>query len=158
GFPGLEAERSAALGVTARLGAGRRRIVLNGHIDTVSPGTRPWQRPPYGGEVADGWLHGRGALDMKGGLVAALHAPRAIGRSGVELGGEAVLQSVVSEEDGGLGTFDAVRRLGGADAAIIPEPTRLELVCAQAGALTFAGVVAGRGAHAAFRLEGESAI
>jgi acetylornithine deacetylase len=76
----------------------------------------------------------------------------------VQLDGEAVLQSVVSEEDGGLGTFASLRRLGGADGALIPEPTSLQLVLTQAGALTFEGIVHGRSAHAAFRLEGESAI
>jgi len=96
---------------------------------------------------------------MKGGLVAALHAARALRRSGVAVPGEVVLQSVVSEEDGGLGTFAALERLGGAlDAAIVAEPSQLDVVVAQAGALTFRGEVRGRAAHAAFRLEGDSAI
>jgi acetylornithine deacetylase len=158
GYPGEEAARTRAVGLAARLGEGRRRIVLNGHVDTVAAGTESWQRDPFSGEVAGGHVHGRGALDMKAGLVAAMHALRAIRAAGVRLGGEAVLQSVASEEDGGLGTFDAVRRLGHADAALIPEPTALELVTAQAGALTFEGVVEGHSAHAAFRLEGTSAI
>jgi acetylornithine deacetylase len=158
GFPGSEAERTRGVGLLGRLGEGPRRFVLNGHIDVVAPGNGAWQRDPFSGQLANGAVHGRGALDMKGGLVAALHALRAIRRSGVELAGEAVLQSVVSEEDGGLGTFDAIRRIGGADGALIPEPSRLELILAQAGALTFAGTVRGRSAHAAFRLEGDSAI
>jgi acetylornithine deacetylase len=158
GFPGMEAERTRAVGLVGRLGDGPRRFVLNGHIDVVSPGNERWQLDPWSGQLANGAVHGRGSLDMKGGLVAALHALRAIRRSGVELAGEAVLQSVASEEDGGLGTFDAIRRLGRADGALIPEPTRLELILAQAGALTFDGTVRGQSAHAAFRLEGESAI
>jgi acetylornithine deacetylase len=158
GFPGSEAARTRAVGLLGRLGEGPRRFVLNGHIDVVAPGNEAWQRDPWSGQLAGGAVHGRGALDMKGGLVAALHALRAIRASGVELAGEAVLQSVVSEEDGGLGTFDAIRRIGGADGALIPEPSRLELILAQAGALTFDGTVRGRSAHAAFRLEGDSAI
>ena len=66
--------------------------------------------------------------------------------------------AVASEEDGGLGTFAALEADDRFDACLIPEPTGLDVVCAQAGSLTFEGVVAGRGAHAAMRLEGESAI
>ncbi len=69
-----------------------------------------------------------------------------------------MLQAVASEEDGGLGTFAALERDAAFDAALLPEPTGLRVVCAQAGALTFRGVVAGRSAHAAERLAGCSAI
>ena len=63
-----------------------------------------------------------------------------------------------SEEDGGLGTFAALERDDAFDAALLPEPTGLRVVCAQAGALTFRGVIRGRSAHAAERLSGYSAI
>ena len=69
-----------------------------------------------------------------------------------------MLQAVASEEDGGLGTFAALERDDAFDAALLPEPTGLRVVCAQAGALTFRGVVRGRSAHAAERLAGVSAI
>ena len=69
-----------------------------------------------------------------------------------------MLQCVASEEDGGLGTFAALERDGAFDAALIPEPTGFDVVCAQAGALTFRCVIPGRAAHAAHRLEGCSAI
>jgi acetylornithine deacetylase len=86
-----------------------------------------------------------------------LHAMRAVHRVG---GGtaEVVLQAVGSEEDGGLGTFAALERDARFDGCLIPEPTGFDVVAAQAGALTFAGVVRGRSAHAAVRLEGCSAI
>ena len=126
--PGEEAPRTRGVGVEARLGEGERRLVLNGHLDVVAPGSVPWSRDPWSGAVEDGRVHGRGALDMKGGVTCALHALRAIRAAGVELDGEAVLTPVVSEEDGGLGTFAAIRRLGRIDAAIIPEPTAMELV------------------------------
>ena len=64
------------------------------------------------------------------------------------------MQCVSSEEDGGLGTFAELERDAAFDAALIPEPTGWSVVCAQAGALTFRGVVPGRAAHAATRLEG----
>ena len=69
-----------------------------------------------------------------------------------------VLQAVASEEDGGLGTFAALERDAAFDACLIPEPTAFDVVCAQAGALTFRATVRGRAAHAAMRLEGRSAL
>ena len=71
-----------------------------------------------------------------------------------------VADDVVEEakEDGGLGTFAALERDAAYDAALIPEPTGFDVVCAQAGALTFRCVIPGRAAHAAHRLEGCSAI
>jgi acetylornithine deacetylase len=69
-----------------------------------------------------------------------------------------VLHAVSSEEDGGLGAFAALRCDARFDACVIPEPTGFDVVCAQAGALTFTGVVHGRGAHAAERLAGVSAV
>jgi acetylornithine deacetylase len=95
---------------------------------------------------------------MKGGVVAALHALGAIARTERYARGEVVLLAVASEEDGGLGTFAALERDDRFDACLIAEPTDFDVVCAQAGALTFTGVVRGRSAHAALRLEGESAI
>jgi acetylornithine deacetylase len=90
--------------------------------------------------------------------VAALHALAALKRSGTRLAGDAVLQVVASEEDGGLGTYAALERDDRFAACLIPEPTEFALVCAHAGALTFSGVVRGTAAHAALRLEGVSAI
>ena len=94
---------------------------------------------------------------MKGAVVAALHALAALRAVGAPTP-EVVLQAVASEEDGGLGTFAALERDAAFDAALLPEPTGLRVVCAQAGALTFRGVVRGRSAHAAERLAGVSAI
>ena len=102
-------------------------------------------------------MHGRGSVDMKGGLTAALHALAALRAAGTPTP-EVVLLCVSSEEDGGLGTFAALERDDSYDACLIPEPTGFAVVCAQAGALTFRGTVRGRGAHAAMRLEGRSAI
>src|SRR3954469_3298610 len=102
--PGEEAPRSELWGLTATLaGAGLRRVCLNGHVDVVGPGTAPWRLGPWSGALEDGRVHGRGALDMKGGVVAALHALIALRAAGAGAP-EVVLQAVSSEEDGGLGT------------------------------------------------------
>ena len=159
--PGEEAPRIELVGAEAHVAAGRPgapRICLNGHIDVVSPGVQPWRRDPYSGDVADGEVHGRGSVDMKGGLVAVLHAAAAVARAAPEDAPEVVVQAVPSEEDGGLGTFAALERDARFDCALIPEPTGFGVAVAQAGALTFTGTIPGRPAHAAVRLEGVSAI
>src|SRR5205085_9759000 len=51
-------------------------LLLCGHLDTVPPGEQPWDHDPLSGDLADGLLHGRGAVDMKGGLAAMLAAMR----------------------------------------------------------------------------------
>ena len=94
---------------------------------------------------------------MKGGVVAALHALAALGGRRAPRRGRAASRSP-REEDGGLGTFAALERDSAFDACLIPEPTGFDVVCAQAGALTFEGAVRGVAAHAAHRLEGVSAI
>ena len=159
GHPGEEAARDELWGLDVTLpGGAPGRVCLNGHVDVVGPGTAPWRHGPWSGTLEDGRLYGRGAVDMKGALVAALHALAAVHAAGAEHAQTVVLQCVASEEDGGLGTFAALERDAAFDAALIPEPTAFDVVCAQAGALTFRGVVPGRSAHAAHRLEGCSAI
>jgi acetylornithine deacetylase len=157
--PGEEADRTELVGLTATLAgdAARGRLCLSGHVDVVGPGTEPWRHGPWSGAVVDGCVHGRGSVDMKGGVVAALHAIAAVRAAGVPAP-ELVLLAVGSEEDGGLGTFAALEHDAAFDAALIPEPTSFATVCAQAGALTFRGTVTGRAAHAAVRLAGCSAI
>ncbi len=154
--PGEEASRDELWGLTVTLpGTRPGRIAIDGHVDVVSPGTEPWRFGPWSGAVADGRLHGRGSVDMKGPVVAALHALAALREHERP---EVVLMAVSSEEDGGLGTFAALERDANFDAALLPEPTGLRVVCAQAGALTFKGEVRGVAAHAAERLAGHSAI
>jgi acetylornithine deacetylase len=161
GYPGEEAPRSELVGAVVTLrgtNPAAPRLCLNGHVDVVQPGSEPWRRDPWSGVVAGGELHGRGSVDMKGGLIAALHALVALRRSGVRLPGDIVLQAVASEEDGGLGSFAALQRDDRFAACLIPEPTELQIVCVHGGALTFTGTVRGTAAHAALRLQGVSAI
>ena len=160
-FPGMEVERSEAWGLVGRLpGTGEGpALMLNGHIDVVpigDPGA--WPIDPFGGTVADGRMYGRGACDMKAGLVAAYWAVQAVRRSGVRLRGDLLLASVQGEEDGGLGTFATLDRGWRADACVIPEPTSLDIIPANSGALTFRLHVRGLATHAARRDEGVSAI
>jgi acetylornithine deacetylase len=97
---------------------------------------------------------------MKGGVAAILAAVRAIIASGADrrLAGELVVAFVPGEEDGGQGTLAAIRAGLTGDAAIITEPSNLDVVVAHAGAITFRLAVAGRAAHASRRREGISAL
>jgi acetylornithine deacetylase len=155
-YPGEEAARTELLTLSVTLpGSLPGRLCICAHVDVVGPGTEPWRHGPWSGAVEDGCVWGRGSVDMKGGVVAALHALASLRGTQTP---EVVLQCVSSEEDGGLGAFAALERDDRFDACLIPEPTGFAVVCAQAGALTFRGTVRGRAAHAALRLEGSSAI
>jgi acetylornithine deacetylase len=160
-FPGMEVDRTEAWGLVGRLpGAGEGpTLMLNGHVDVVPVGDPDaWTTPPFSADVRDGRLHGRGSCDMKAGLIASLWAVRALRVAGVRLRGDVVLASVQGEEDGGLGTFATLQRGWRADACVIAEPTGLDIVPANSGALTFRLRLRGRAAHAARRTEGVSAI
>ena len=157
----FEVERREALGVVGVAGEARggRDLILNAHIDVVPPGDGGrWTRPPWGGELHDGCVYGRGALDDKGGVVCAMHAARALLAAGVRLKGRVLVESVVGEEDGGTGTLAAVLRGHTADGAVVVEPTSLMVIPAQAGALNFRIGVEGRAAHGCVRDEGVSAF
>jgi acetylornithine deacetylase len=95
---------------------------------------------------------------MKGGLIAALWVVRAMKDLEVPLRGDLLLCSVQGEEDGGLGTYATLARGWRADACIIPEPTSLDIVPANAGSLTFRLTVEGKAAHSSRRTSGVSAV
>jgi acetylornithine deacetylase len=160
-FPGMEVARSAALGLVARLpgSGGGRSLMINGHVDVVPPGDlAAWTDDPFSGRLVDGQVFGRGTCDMKGGLVSALYALLALHRSGTRLAGDVLFSAVVGEEDGGLGTYAMLDRGWRADACVITEPTGLDLLVANGGALTFRLRVPGRATHASTRTAGVSAI
>lgn len=153
GWPGQEAERQELWGLSlTRPGTGPR-LALCGHVDVVGIGMEAWNRDPFSGDVAHGRVHGRGSVDMKGGVVAAMH-----GLAAAAPGREVVLHCVSSEEDGGQGCFAELERDSEYEACLITEPTGFDVVCAQGGSLTVIGEINGVAAHAAERLHGRSAI
>ena len=138
---------------------GGRSLILNGHIDVVPEGeTTKWKDDPYSGKIEDGRMYGRGTTDMKGGNVAMILAIESIKRTGIQLKGDVIFQSVIEEESGGAGTLATVLRGYYADAAIIPEPTNLKLFIKQQGSLWFRVSIEGVIAHGGTRYEGVSAI
>jgi acetylornithine deacetylase len=134
--------------------------MLNAHVDVVPPGDLDsWHgADPFSGAVDADAVHGRGACDMKGGLVAALWAVRALRELHVPLQGDLLLAAVQGEEDGGMGTYATLARGWRADACIIPEPTSLDIVPGNGGSLTFRLRVTGFASHASRRLSGVSAV
>ncbi len=154
-----EVERDEALGVVGSWGGDGPTLMLNGHSDVVPVGDAGlWSTPPWAATLRNGRVYGRGTADMKGGLVCALAAVRAVRNAGVSPRTHTLVASVVGEEDGGAGTLAMLRRGHTADAAVVVEPTNGEVSPSQAGALGFRLTVSGAPAHGAVRNEGVSAI
>ena len=136
-----------------------RTLILNGHMDVVPTGNEAlWPRSPWSGEVKEGKLYGRGSCDMKAGLAANLYAVRVLQSLGFRPAADVLLESVIGEESGGVGTLTTIVKGFKADAAIITEPTRLHVCPVQSGALTFRIRISGRAAHACMKMHGVNAI
>jgi acetylornithine deacetylase len=134
---------------TLRGSGGGRSLIVNGHIDVVSPGDLGrWTSPPFAGEIRDGRIYGRGAVDMKGGVAAAMFALRALRECGVRLAGDVIFEVVPDEETCAMGTVATIERGYRAEAGLVPEPTRLDLWVATRGLLHGSFRVPGRSAHA----------
>ena len=96
---GYELPRTNAL-ATLRGTEGKPVLHMNGHFDVVPVGSS-WTRDPFGAEIEDGKLYGRGASDMKGSIAAQLMAAVAIKRAGIKLKGTIVCSATCDEETGG---------------------------------------------------------
>ena len=129
-----------------------RSLILCGHVDVVPTGSKSaWSVDPFGGEIKNGKLFGRGSLDMKSGLTAAIAATRAIRLAGIELEGRLSIHSVVDEETGGTGAKEAVKKGHLAKSILVLEPTRGNIICAEGGLEWVRVTIPGRSAHAGFR-------
>ena len=137
----------------------KKSIILNGHIDVVSPEpSDQWQYDPWGGEIEGNRLYGRGAMDMKAGLVTNLYAVKALASLGLKPGGTVMLQSVIEEEaGGGGGTLACLMEGYTADGMIITE-SHLFPVISHTGILYFRVKVKGKTAHAGRAHLGVNAI
>ncbi|MFZ5968355.1 MAG: peptidase [Bacillota bacterium] len=137
---------------------GGKSILLNGHVDVVPEGDNDWDDSPWSGKLEDGKIYGRGASDMKGGLIANVMAVKAIIDSGIKLKGDVIIESVVGEETGGGGTLSAISRGYQAEGAIVSEPTDLYVCPVSMGAMWFRITVKGLAAHAGTSYLGVNAI
>jgi acetylornithine deacetylase len=155
---GLEADvleatpRRPSVLVRARGTGGGRTLLLCGHLDTV---TVEGMQAPHNPRVDGDRLYGRGAYDMKAGVAAALvacHEAAALG-----LRGDVVVAAVADEEHSSIGVQEALRAVQ-ADAAIVTEPTELEVVVAHKGFVWSEIEVTGRAAHGSRPALGVDAI
>ena len=135
-----------------------RSLIFNGHIDVVPVGAeRLWTRPPFEPWIAGDRLHGRGANDMKAGIVSYTMALRALQRLGWQPAARVTMQSVIEEECTGNGALACLVAGYTADAAIIPEPFD-EVMSAQMGVMWLTLDVYGVPVHAAVAQTGIGAI
>ncbi len=81
-------------------GTGGAPLLLSGHVDVVPADPSRWSHPPFGGEIHDGWIWGRGAIDMKNMVAMELMVMRILARSGVKLRRDVIFAGVADEEAG----------------------------------------------------------
>lgn len=138
---------------------GGRSLILNGHVDTMPSGDRAkWTHDPWSGEVEGGDMYGLGVCDMKAGVAAMILALRFLCEAGFPPAGDVIVQTVVDEEGGGNGTLACVMEGYRADAAIITEPTRLQVQPASRGVFLLEVDLEGRATHACLKWGGVNAI
>jgi acetylornithine deacetylase len=150
--------RPNVVGVHAPREARGRSLILNGHIDVVPVGNASmWTTPPFEPRVDGDRLYGRGAADMKAGIVAYLNAFRALQALGLEPAAPVYLQSVIEEECTGNGALACLVQGYHADAALIPEPGNAILL-GQLGVMWLTLEVTGVPVHAMVAHTGTNAI
>jgi len=132
-------------------------LMFEGHTDVVSEGNRDlWQHDPFGGEIDDGKIYGRGSCDMKAGLAVNLLTVKAMLKSGAEFRGRMRLGLVCDEEDLMLGIQDYIKKghADDVDACLVSEPEENQLCLSMKGALRAIVRVKGKMAHGAMPLAG----
>jgi succinyl-diaminopimelate desuccinylase len=132
-------------------------LMFEGHTDVVSEGNPDlWQHDPFGGEIEDGKIYGRGACDMKAGLAVNLLTVKAMIQSGVAYKGKMRLGIVCDEEDLMLGIQDYIKQghADDVDACLVSEPEENQLCISMKGALRAVVRVKGKMAHGAMPLTG----
>jgi succinyl-diaminopimelate desuccinylase len=155
-FEVVEPGRPNVIGIW-RGAEGSKTLMFEGHTDVVTEGdVSQWTYPPFEARIVDGKMYGRGANDMKGGLVAAICAIKAIVESGVKLGGDILIGAVCDEEGHMIGIKHFVEQgwADDVDAAIICEPEENHICISQKGVMWVRVTVRGKMAHGAMPLTG----
>lgn len=124
-------------------------LVFSAHLDTVPVGITGWTEEPFGGHVKDGRLYGRGASDMKSGVVAMTAALLEIAAAGTPLTGDLLLAFSAGESSSCLGAKRFVERRAFAEAGaiLVSEPSSLDLIVAEMGVLWLRATAFGRVGH-----------
>ncbi len=155
----LHSEAPVVVGIHRPREEKGRSLILQSHVDVVPAGPLDmWSTPPFQPVIKDGWMHGRGAGDMKAGASAMIFALDALRNIGRQPAATVYVQSAVEEESTGHGALMTHLRGYRTDAALVPEPAGERLTRANVGVLWFQIVVRGIPAHVASMGEGANAI
>ena len=133
-----------------------KSLMLSGHMDTVPP--YKMKINPFSGEIKNEKLYGRGSCDMKGALACMMSAMAAIKKSGEKLSGNLVFTAVINEEQKSEGTEYLVKNGPHTDAAIVGEPTNLNIAAGHRGLEWFEIDIIGKTTHGGTPSEGINAI
>lgn len=131
-------------------------LMITGHTDTVPP--YEMTIDPFSGEIKDGRVYGRGAVDMKGPIAAMMMAMVGLKRCGIELKGDLVFAGAINEEEKSEGTEYIVNNGPRTDAAIVGEPTRLQIAAGHRGLEWLEIIIKGRATHGGTAKKGINAI
>ncbi|MCG2812004.1 MAG: YgeY family selenium metabolism-linked hydrolase [Candidatus Aminicenantes bacterium] len=154
--------RSDGLGnVLGRVGKGKRLLAVDAHIDTVDQGNlENWSEPPFSGRIADGYVHGRGAVDQKGGAAAMVTAGRILAELGLKNDWTVLFSGTVMEEDcdGLCWKYIIEEEKIRPELVIITEPTTLGIYRGQRGRMEISVGFKGLSAHGSAPERGRNAI
>ena len=141
------------VGLLRGTGTGRS-VMFNGHMDHVDPGhADEWPHPPFGGEMHDDRLWGRGVADMKAPLAAMVYAVGLLAQEGLRSPGDVYVAAVVQEEVGGLGSQRLAEALR-TDLAVVGEATSNQLARGHRGRIELVVRVRGKSVHASVPEQG----
>ena len=149
-FHEIEPTRANTVGVLKGSGGGRS-LLFNAHMDTV--GVEGMTIDPFGAEIKDGRLYGRGSQDMKASLAAMMAVAKAFVDAGIFLSGDLLITGVADEEYASIGTVALIESYS-ADAVIVTEPTDMQICRAHRGFIWYDIETIGRAAHGSRYAEG----
>ena len=135
---------------------GGKNLLLNGHLDTVPPGDMDFD--PYEGALVDGFIQGRGAVDMKGPIASMVTMMLALKNSGLKLQGDVIFTGVIGEEEKSEGTEKIVKDGIAADGAIVGEPSSYQYSAGHRGLEWLEIEISGKAAHGGMPHLGINAI
>lgn len=148
GFDSVERDRYGNVSGRISLGSGGKRILFEGHMDHVDVSDpSKWTHDPYGAEVVDGRIYGRGTTDMKGNLAAAIVAAATLKAGGGDLAGEIIVSGSVFEEYFEGVAAQAIGERWKPDCVVIGEPSSLTLKRGQRGRGEIVAEAYGKPAH-----------
>lgn len=155
----LGENRANVIGVLKGKGT-KPSLLYNGHLDTVPPGAVEWDYGPFSGQIVGDRIYGRGAADMKSGVVAMIMAAGAIKAAGIELEGDLVVAATAGEETDSIGArkFLQEKEMEKVGAMVIGEPSNNNIVIAEKGTLWLKITTYGKTAHGSMPHLGVNAI